>query len=109
MGLLDAPKRPDFNAGLAQWRAAPGSILLDVRGTDEYAEYGHIEGSLNLPLQDLPRVAHVIPDKDSVIFVHCLSGGRSRTAAKALARWGYTNVTDIGGILDYRGELKKGV
>lgn len=106
MGLFDSRNRPDFNEGLAQWRATPDSILLDVRGRDEYAEYGHIEGSLNLPIQDLPRVVHVIPDKDTRIFVHCLSGARSRTASKALIRWGYTNITDIGGILDYRGKLK---
>lgn len=106
MGLFDALKRPDFNEGLAKWRATPGSILLDVRGRDEYAEYGHIEGSLNLPLHELNRVTAILPEKDTVLFVHCLSGGRSRTACKALQRWGYTNVTDIGGVLDYRGELK---
>ena len=106
MGFFDIRKRPDFNEGLAKWRAAPGSVLLDVRGQDEYAEYGHIEGSFNLPIQDLPRVTAFFPDKDTVIFVHCLSGARSRTACKALQRWGYTNITDIGGILDYRGKLK---
>ena len=47
MGLFDSIKRPDFNEGLTKWRATPGSILLDVRGRDEYAEYGHIEGALN--------------------------------------------------------------
>ena len=106
MGFLDALKRPDFNEGLARWRATPGSVLLDVRGRDEYAEYGHIEGSLNLPGPELTKITALIPEKDTVIFVHCLSGARSRTAAKALQRWGYTNINDIGGILDYRGELK---
>ena len=106
MGLFDSIKRPDFNEGLTKWRATPGSIRLDVRGRDEYAEYGHIEGALNLPIQELTKITAFLPDKDTVIFVHCLSGARSRTASKALQRWGYTNITDIGGILDYRGTLK---
>lgn len=106
MGLFDSIKRPDFNEGLSKWRATPGSILLDVRGRDEYAEYGHIEGALNLPIQELTKITAFLPDKDTAIFVHCLSGARSRTASKALQRWGYTNITDIGGILDYRGTLK---
>ena len=109
MGLFDALKRPDFNEGLAKWRATPDSVLLDVRGRDEYAEYGHIEGSLNIPIQELTKVTAFLPDKDTRIFVHCLSGARSRTACKALQRWGYTNITDIGGILDYRGELKTNI
>ena len=108
MGLLDGLKRPDFNKGLEAWRAAPGSILLDVRGRDEYREYGRIAGSFNLPLNELGRIGEVFPDKDTPLFVHCLSGARSRTAVKALRRWGYTSVTDIGGILDYRGELVTG-
>ena len=106
MGLFDVFKRPDFNEGLALWRAAEGSVLLDVRGRDEYAEYGHIEGALNVPIQELTKITAILPDKNTVLFVHCLSGARSRTACKALCRWGYTNVTDIGGVLDYRGELK---
>ena len=109
MGFFDSLKRPDFNEGLAQWRATPDSVLLDVRGRDEYTEYGHIEGSQNLPIHELTKITAILPDKDTVIFVHCLSGARSRTAAKALQRWGYTNITDIGGVLDYNGKLKTGI
>ena len=48
----------------------------------------------------------MIPDKEAVIYVYCRSGRRSKIAAQALADAGYVNVTEIGGILDYTGELE---
>jgi hypothetical protein len=44
----------DINRDVEQYRQTPGAMLLDVRGTDEYAE-GHIPGSVNIPLQQLPE------------------------------------------------------
>ncbi|MBR4966351.1 MAG: rhodanese-like domain-containing protein, partial [Lachnospiraceae bacterium] len=52
------------------------------------------------------QAPNVIPDKNTVIYVYCRSGRRSKIAAQALADAGYVNVTEIGGILDYTGELE---
>lgn len=38
----------------------------------------------------------------------CLSGGRSRQAIHFLKQIGYSDVTDIGGIQNYRGQMEKG-
>ena len=46
-----------------------------------------------------------LPDRGAPLYVYCRSGGRSRRAAALLKRMGYTNVTDIGGIADYRGRV----
>ena len=81
-------------------------MSLDVRTVDEYRQ-GHIDGSLNIPLQNIHDVKNNIPDLDKPIYVHCLSGGRSAQATSVLKSMGYTNVTDIGGINSYRGKVVK--
>ncbi len=106
MGIFDFLKQPDINQGVEQYKTTSGAILLDVRTPEEYAE-GHIPGGKNLPLQDIDKAAAVIDHKDTPLFVHCLSGGRSRQAASVLKQMGYTNITNIGGIADYRGKVER--
>lgn len=93
----------DIHKGVEEWKHTKGAVLLDVRTKEEYADY-HIEGSVNIPLDRLDTVDGRIPDKATPIFVHCLSGGRSASAAAYLKRNGYSRVYDIGGIRSYRGE-----
>lgn len=95
--------RREINQGVEEWKNTKGAVLLDVRTKEEYADY-HISGSVNIPLDRLDMVGGSIPDKTTPIFVHCLSGGRSASAAAYLKRNGYSRVYDIGGIHSYRGE-----
>ncbi|HSK68165.1 MAG TPA: peptide-methionine (S)-S-oxide reductase MsrA [Candidatus Limnocylindria bacterium] len=75
--------------------------LLDVRETYEFAA-GYIPGAVNVPMARLERYAEDnLPDKDAVIYVYCRSGNRSRTAAYILVDMGYTQVYDLGGIIDW--------
>lgn len=104
MSFMDFFKRPDFNAGLEEWRKHANAVLLDVRTAEEYRQ-GHIEGSLNIPLQNIQSVKSSISALDKPIYVHCLSGSRSAQAASVLKSMGYTNVTNIGGISSYRGKV----
>ena len=106
MGFFDFLKQPDINQGVEQYKTTSGAILLDVRTPEEYAE-GHIPGGQNLPLQSIDKAAIIIDNRDTPLFVHCLSGGRSRQAAAALKQMGYTNVTNIGGIADYHGKVAR--
>ena len=73
--------------------------VLDVREQDEF-DAGHIPGALLLPVGSITkeRAAAVIPKTDSVVLVYCRSGNRSKTASKALADLGYSNVYEFGGI-----------
>ena len=75
------------------------AIVLDVREQHEY-ESGHILGAVLLPVGTITEdtAAAVIPEPDSVVLVYCRSGNRSKTASKALANLGYTNVYEFGGI-----------
>lgn len=106
MGLLNFLKTKDINAGVKDFQATKGAVLLDVHTAGEYAE-GHIENSLNLPLQNIEQAVSVIKDKNTPLFVHCRSGGRSASATAALKKMGYTNVSDIGGIMSYNGKVVK--
>lgn len=105
MKLFEFFQSSDINRDVAQYRQTQGALLLDVRGTDEYAE-GHIPGSVNIPLQVLPTKKGLPEDMDTPIFVYCRSGGRSRRAAAFLEKIGYENVKNIGGLMDWKGELE---
>jgi phage shock protein E len=76
-------------------------VLLDVRTPAEHEEL-RIPGSLLIPLDVLEAEAPVqIPDKDAPILIYCRSGSRSMDAAEILIGLGYTDVTNIGGIIDW--------
>lgn len=94
----------NINTGIAQWKNTNNAILLDVRTKEEYNDY-HIDGSINIPLDDLGTVSQYITDKSTPVFVHCFSGARSAGAVRYLKTKGYQNVTDIGGISAYTGEM----
>ena len=102
MGIFSFLKVPDINKGLEKFRETENAVLLDVRTKEEYAER-KIEGSVNLPLDEIQRITDVVPDKSTPVFLHCRSGKRSGRAQKILASMGYTNAVNIGGIMTYKG------
>ena len=106
MGFFDFLKGTDINQGVKEYRATDGAVLLDVRTPDEYRQ-GHIPGSKNVPLQSIGKVADMIDNKAAPIFVHCLSGARSRQAAAVLQQMGYSDVKNIGGISAYTGKVER--
>ena len=105
MGIFDFFKHPDINQGVQEYKNAAGAVLLDVRTPQEYRE-GHIPGSQNVPLQQLDKVEEVTENKDTVLYVYCRSGARSRQAISLLQAMGYTNVLNIGGIAAYSGKVE---
>lgn len=105
MGIFDFFKQPDINQGVQEYKNAAGAVLLDVRTPQEYRE-GHIPGSQNVPLQQLDKVEEVTENKDTVLYVYCRSGARSRQAVSLLKHMGYTNVHNIGGIAAYSGKVE---
>ena len=86
----------------------PNAVLIDVRNPDEFRNE-RIKGSVNIPLSSIVVAApKKIPNSDTPLLVHCLSGARSRTACEQLARLGYTDVTDLGGIMNWPNETISG-
>ena len=81
-------------------------ILLDVRTLEEYND-GHIPGAINVANESIGKnEIPQLPDKEQRIYIYCRSGNRSKQAAKKLAELGYTNLIEIGGIIDYHGETE---
>ncbi|OUN99662.1 sulfurtransferase [Pseudoflavonifractor sp. An44] len=82
-------------------------IILDVREQDEY-DSGHIPGAVLLPVGSIDEntAARVIPEKDSTVLVYCRSGNRSKTASSSLAKLGYTNIYEFGGINTWPYEIE---
>jgi rhodanese-related sulfurtransferase len=103
-GMLALDSRPELVAGtervspeeLAEelHRATP-PYVLDVRAPRECSQT-RIEGSVNIPLNQLPaRVAEV--PRDRRVVVHCAAGYRSAIATSLLQQHGVQNLADLAG------------
>ena len=81
-------------------------IILDVRTEAEFAEK-HIPGAICIPNETIGGEApEALPEKEQLILVYCRSGNRSKQAAGKLAKLGYTNLVEIGGINSWTGVLE---
>ena len=73
-------------------------ILLDVRTEAEFLDK-RIAGAILIPDFELEKRADSeLPDLSVQIFVYCRSGVRSANASGILAKKGYSQVYDFGGI-----------
>ena len=65
-----------------------GARLVDVRTQGEFSQ-GHLDGAVNIPVQELrSRLAEVGP-KDVPVVVYCASGARSASARSILQKAGF--------------------
>ncbi|AGY53071.1 Rhodanese Domain Protein [Bacteroidales bacterium CF] len=65
-----------------------GAVIVDVRTTTEYNLYGHIKGSVNIPLDELAgKISRL--DKSKPVITVCQSGARSKSASSYLSKLGY--------------------
>ena len=97
---------PSINEAAQTAKGNPSIRLFDVRSREEFRE-GHIPGSVCLPLDRLDNAQALVLDRNEKIYVYCASGARSAAAANALKRMGYSDVTNIGGIMNYSGPLAR--
>lgn len=84
-----------------------GHVIVDVRRQDEY-NAGHIPGAILIPNESIDKERpKELPDLDQIILVYCRSGRRSKEASGKLAKMGYTNIYEFGGINTWPGETEK--
>lgn len=81
--------------------------LIDVRTPDEYRTK-RIPGSVNIPLDEIEKAERAVPQKDTTLFVYCLSGARASSACSRLVKMGYTHVYNLGGITRWPYETVSG-
>ncbi len=109
-------KRRLTEAQFAALAAEPGTVILDARSADKFA-LRHIRGAVSLPFTDFTAesLAKVIPAKDTRVLIYCNNNflGAPRSLASkspaaslnistyiALATYGYTNIYELGPLLD---------
>tara|TARA_R110002072_G_scaffold143704_4_gene289732 strand:- start:1968 stop:2225 length:258 start_codon:yes stop_codon:yes gene_type:complete len=61
--------------------------IIDVRSLGEFAG-GNVAGSLNIPLQEIPKRVEEIKSMEQPIVLCCASGNRSGQAANFLKNHG---------------------
>ncbi len=72
------------------------ATVVDVRSPQEF-ESGHVQGALNIPLEQLPGRLQELQGVNQVVL-YCRSGNRSAHARRILIDAGIRNVTDGGGL-----------
>ena len=101
-------KSVSMDEGLKMMAESSDFILLDVRRSDEFAS-GHIPGAVLFTNELMTKAdaENLLPNKNQRIYVYCRSGRRSKEASQKLVDYGYSTVIEIGGILDYKGDIER--
>lgn len=91
----------EFSEKIKELPLAP---IIDVRTPDEFSK-GHLVNALNYDWNGSKFEKQIAPlDKSKPVFVYCLSGGRSSSAANQMRIDGFTQVYEMeGGIMKWRG------
>lgn len=77
-----------------------GSVLLDIREDDEWAD-GHAPDALHIPMVDVPARRDEI-DIDAEVYVVCRSGGRSVAVVEYLNDAGFDAFSVTGGMVAWQ-------
>jgi rhodanese-related sulfurtransferase len=73
--------------------------IVDVRTPAEF-QGGHVAGSINIPLQEIPDHVEALNAMKRPLILCCLSGGRSGQATQFLSAQGFQEVYNGGSWLD---------
>jgi rhodanese-related sulfurtransferase len=75
-------------------------VVIDVRTPAEYAA-GHVAGAQNIDVESGDFATKISTlDKEASYLLYCRSGRRSAIAADEMAKAGFTDVVDGGGMAD---------
>jgi len=93
-------QKVDAKAFETKLKNTENALLLDVRTPQEFEER-HLANALNVNVNGDDFEGQIDKlDKSKTVFVYCLSGARSTTAAGILAKKGFKNIYNLeGGIL----------
>ena len=79
---------------------ASGARLIDVRSPTEFAA-GHLEGAVNVPVEQLPR--ELATQREQGVVLYCRSGLRSQQATQVLRRLGHDQAFNLGAMSRWLG------
>lgn len=81
----------------ARKQIAAGALLIDVRSAGEWKS-GHAAGARHVPLDTLESKLSTLPAGANVVTI-CHTGMRSASAARTLAKHGFTVSSVRGGMI----------
>lgn len=82
----------------ARQHLANGALVIDVRSPEEF-QSGRVPNAINIPLGELrEQLPAQVKDKNQVLLLHCLSGGRSGIAQQQARAMGYANTFNLGSL-----------
>ncbi|WP_341368474.1 rhodanese-like domain-containing protein [Yoonia sp. BS5-3] len=88
---------------------AGGATFIDVRDSADIAKTGTIAGAHRIPRGFMEFAAdpdmqfhNPVLQKDAALYLVCGAGGQAALAGKTLMDMGYSNVTNVGGIGDWK-------
>ena len=84
---------------------ANGALIVDVRTPQEYMQK-HIDGAMNLPVEEIMRGRLKKLPKNKEIVVYCRTGNRSNISAKILREKGWS-VYDVATQADWERKIDK--
>lgn len=84
---------------LAELLKSPGAKVIDVRTPGEFAG-GHVAGSTNIPLNEIPNRVAELRNLSGPIVLCCASGNRSGQATAFLRAQGIEEIYNGGSWLD---------
>jgi phage shock protein E len=87
MGILSSLFKRNSNEPTLSDLILQGAVILDVRTKGEYQQ-GHIKGSVNIPLDQLPNQLNKLKT-DKPVVTCCASGMRSAAAKNLLRSKGF--------------------
>ncbi|QPK64655.1 rhodanese [Methylomonas sp. LL1] len=73
-------------------------LLLDVREPNEFA-FAHIQGSLHIPLRQLPERSQELDSAQDIVVI-CHHGMRSQQACLFLEQYGFDRLYNLKGGID---------
>ena len=103
---LESGKVRQFHWSDVEGLPRDGSVtLLDVRTEGEYRR-GHLNGFLNIPLDDLREHLDEL-ERDKPVYVNCQTGLRSYLACRLLTQYGFACAHLAGGYSFYQAVMKE--
>ncbi|TAF65979.1 MAG: rhodanese-like domain-containing protein [Cytophagales bacterium] len=80
-----------------KYASMPDAQLVDVRTAQEFGG-GHLAKAMNMDVKSSDFTSQITKlDKNKPVFVYCLAGSRSATAADILRKEGFKQVYELSG------------
>ncbi|MDP1830079.1 MAG: MFS transporter [Archangium sp.] len=94
--MRETLQRPETGCLEPAALSAAGAVIVDVRSPEEFSA-GHVDGAINIPLDELPVRAATLPKQQLVVTVCGKGGGRSDRAAELLRAQGFSRARPLCG------------